>query len=175
MLLEKSIEYVAPIGGILQGNYEPITRLIAPTKIQIATILGSYKPNEKTAIDFELGVSNNDLNLYSTIDDNNNRGIAAKINGKQRLYSGKYNLDAFANYQLVQQNFKTIERLFNIEFNRDWNLTTISGNQSLLVSGLNFDFKTKGFAKYQLEKLDFTNNFSGTRHIVQGSYSNIKN
>jgi hypothetical protein len=110
----KIYEYVAPIAGIPQGNYEPITRLIAPTKIQIATILGSYKPNEKTAIDFELGVSNNDLNLYSTIDDNNNRGIAAKINGKQRLYSGKYNLDAFANYQLVQQNFKTIERLFNI-------------------------------------------------------------
>jgi hypothetical protein len=170
----KIYEYVAPIAGIPQGNYEPITRLIAPTKIQIATILGSYKPNEKTAIDFELGVSNNDLNLYSTIDDNNNRGIAAKINGKQRLYSGKYNLDAFANYQLVQQNFKTIERLFNIEFNRDWNLTTISGNQSLLVSGLNFDFKTKGFAKYQLEKLDFTNNFSGTRHIVQGSFKHKK-
>ncbi|GAB3709786.1 hypothetical protein [Flavobacterium koreense] len=170
----KIYEYVAPIAGIPQGNYEPITRLIAPTKIQIATILGSYNPSEKTAIDFELGVSNNDLNLYSTIDDNNNKGIATKINGKQRLFSGKYNLDAFANYQLVQQNFKTIERLFNIEFNRDWNLTTISGNQSLLVSGLNFDFKTKGFAKYQLEKLDFTNNFSGTRHIVQGSFKHKK-
>lgn len=166
----KIYEYVAPIDGIPQGNYEPITRLIAPTKIQIATILGSYNPNEKTAIDFELGVSNNDLNLYSTIDDNNNKGIATKINGKQRLFSGKFNLDAFANYQLVQQNFKTIERLFNIEFNRDWNLTTISGNQSLLVSGLDFDFKTKGFAKYQLEKLDFTDNFSGTRHIIQGSF-----
>jgi hypothetical protein len=170
----KIYEYVAPIAGIPQGNYEPITRLIAPTKIQIATILGSYNPSEKTAIDFELGVSNNDLNLYSTIDDNNNRGIATKINGKQRLFSGKFNLDVFANYQLVQQNFKTIERLFNIEFNRDWNLTTISGNQSLLVSGLNFDFKTKGFAKYQLEKLDFTTNFSGTRHLVQGSFKHKK-
>ena len=170
----KIYEYVAPIDGIPQGNYEPITRLIAPTKIQIATILGSYNPNEKTAIDFELGVSNNDLNLYSTIDDNNNKGIATKINGKQRLFSGKFNLDAFANYQLVQQNFKTIERLFNIEFNRDWNLTTISGNQSLLVSGLDFDFKTKGFAKYQLEKLDFTDNFSGTRHIIQGSFKHKK-
>ena len=166
----KIFEYVAPIAGIPQGNYEPISRLIAPTKIQIATFLGKYNPSEKTSVDFELGVSNNDLNLYSTIDDNNNKGVATKINGKQRIYSKKFNLDAFANYQLIQENFKTIERLFTIEFNRDWNLTTISGNQSLLISGLNFDFKNKGNVKYQLEKLDFSNNFSGTRHIIQGVY-----
>ena len=167
----KIYEYVAPIAGFLQGNYEPISRLVAPTKIQIATFLGKYNPSEKTAVDFEIGISNNDLNLYSSINDNNNKGIAAKINGKQRLFTRKYfNIDAFANYQLVQENFKTIERLFTIEFNRDWNLTTIQGNQSLLISGLLFDFKEKGSAKYQLEKLDFSNFFSGTRHILQGIY-----
>ena len=164
----KIYEYVAPLAGILQGNYEPITKLIAPTKIQMATILGKFNPNDKTQIDFELGVSNNDLNLYSNIDDANNKGIASKINAKQRIFSRKFNVDAFANYQLIQESFKTIERLFTIEFNRDWNLTTISGNQSLLVSGLNFDFKENGFAKYQLEKLDFSNSFSGTRHIIHG-------
>lgn len=166
----KIYEYVAPVAGVLQGNYEPITRLIAPTKIQIATFLGKYNPSEKTSADFEIGVSNNDLNLYSSIDDNNNKGIAAKLNAKHRLYSGKFNVDAFANYQLIQENFKTIERLFTIEFNRDWNLTTISGNQSLLITGFNFDFKEKGTAKYQLEKLDFSNNFSGTRHVIQGIF-----
>lgn len=166
----KIYEYVAPISGVPQGNYEPITRLIAPTKIQIATILGKFNPSEKTSIDFELGLSNNDLNLYSNLDDNNNKGVATKINAKQRLFSGKFNMDAFANYQLIQENFKSIERLFTIEFNRDWNLTTISGNQSLLISGLNFDLKENGTAKYQLEKLDFSDSFSGTRHIVQGLY-----
>jgi hypothetical protein len=166
----KIYEYIAPIGGISQGNYEPITRLIAPTKIQIATILGKFNPSEKTSVDFELGISNNDLNLYSKIDDTNNKGIASKFNAKQRVFSGKFTIDAFANYQLIQNNFKTIERLFTIEFNRDWNLTAISGTQSLLVTGLNFDFKEKGVAKYQIEKLDFSNNFSGTRHIVQGNF-----
>ena len=171
----KIYEYVAPIAGVLQGNYEPISRLVAPTKIQIATFLGKYNPSEKTSVDFEIGISNNDLNLYSSIDDNNNQGIAAKINGKKRVFTRKkFNVDAFANYQLVQENFKTIERLFNIEFNRDWNLTTIQGNQSLLISGLNFDFKEKGIAKYQIEKLDFSDFFSGTRHIFQGIYRTKK-
>jgi len=166
----KIYEYVAPIGGVPQGNYEPITRLIPPTKIQIATVLGKFNPNEKTSVDFELGISNNDLNLYSKIDDGNNKGIASKFNAKQRIFTGKFNIDAFANYQLIQNNFKTIERLFTIEFNRDWNLINISGTQSLLTSGLKFDFKEKGTAKYQLEKLDFSNTFSGTRHLVQGNF-----
>ncbi len=170
----KIYQYVAPIAGVPQGNFEPITRLIAPTKIQIATLLGKYNPSEKTLIDFEIGVSNNDKNLYSTLDDSDNKGIAAKINAKQRLFSKKFTLDAFANFQLIQQNFKTIERLFTIEFNRDWNLNNPLGNQSLLISGLDFKFSEKGYAKYQIEKLDFSQNFSGTRHLINGFYK-IKN
>ncbi|MBC7522985.1 MAG: hypothetical protein H7239_00880 [Flavobacterium sp.] len=166
----KIYQYVAPVAGIKQGNYEPISRLIAPTKIQIATILGKYIPSDKTNFDFEIGVSNNDLNLFSSLDDNNNKGIATKINGKQRIFSRKFTIDAIANYQLIQNSFKTIERLFTIEFNRDWNLATTSGTQSLLTTGLNFDFKQNGFAKYQLEKLDFSDNFSGIRHIIQGNF-----
>ncbi len=165
-------EYVVPVGGIPQGSYEPVTKLVAPTKLQIATVMGKINPSEKTNFDFEVGVSNNDLNLYSPIDDGNNKGVATKFNGKQRLFSGKFNIDAFANYQLIQNNFKTIERLFTIEFNRDWNITTTSGNQSYLVSGVNFDLKEMGTAKYQMEKLDFSNSFSGTRHLIQ---ANLKN
>ena len=48
---------------------------MAPTKLQIATVLGTFKPSEKTAVDFEVGVSNNDQNLFSSIDDYNNKGI----------------------------------------------------------------------------------------------------
>jgi len=165
----KIYEYVAPVNGVLQGDYEPIVKLIAPTKIQIATVLGSYEPSEKTKIDFEVAVSNNDQNLYSTIDDNNNKGVAAKINGKKRLYTGKFNLDLTTKYDFVQQDFKTIERLYNIEFNRDWNISTTLGNQSLLQSGLNFNFFQKGYAHYQFEKLDFSKNFSGNRHLIESS------
>jgi hypothetical protein len=167
----KIYQYVEPISGVPQGNYEPITRLIAPTKIQIATVLGKYNPNEKTTVDFEIGVSNNDKNLFSSIDDNDNKGIAGKLNFKQRLFTKKWQVDAFGNYQFVQQNFKTIERLFNIEFNRDWNLTTFSGNQSLLINGLDFILPEKGKLTYQFEKLDFSKSFSGNRHLVN-AFSN---
>jgi hypothetical protein len=166
----KIYQYVAPISGIKQGNYEPIVTLIAPTKIQMATVFAKFKPSEKSNYDIEIGISNNDLNLYSTIDDTNNKGIATKILSKQRLISSKTTLDAFADFQWVQQNFKAIERLFTIEFNRDWNIQTVTGNQSLLTTGLLFDFNKNGNAKYQLEKLDFGSSFSGIKNSLSGNY-----
>ena len=170
----KIYKYIAPISGVLQGNYEPIIKLVAPTKIQIATFLGKFNPSEKTKLDFELGISNNDKNLFSNIDDSDNKGLAGKFNFRQRLLSKKWNIDAFANYQLIQKNFKTVERLFSIEFNRDWNLTTFSGNQSYLISGLNFELPKSGKLTYQIEKLDFSESFSGNRHVVQSLF-NLKN
>jgi hypothetical protein len=163
----KIYQYVAPVGGTPQGNYEPITRLVAPTKIQMATVIGKFNPNDKTFVDFEAGLSNKDLNLFSSIDDKDNKGVAGKLNFKQRLFTKKWQIDAFGNYQYVQQNFRTIERLFTIEFNRDWNLTTFQGNQSLLVTGFEFNLPNKGKLTYQFEKLDFSKSFSGNRPLFR--------
>lgn len=163
-------EYVPPVAGVPQGNYEPILRLVAPTKIQIATVLGKYNPHEKTSADFELAVSNNDKNLFSEIDDDNNHGLAGKLNFKQRLFTKKWTLDVFGNYQLIQRNFKAIERLFTIEFDRDWNLVNPMGNQTLAVTGLQFSSGSHSNWRYQLELLDFSESFSGKRNVISGFY-----
>ncbi len=173
--ISRIYEYIEPINGIPQGNYEPIIPLVAPLKIQVATFLGKYNPDKKTAIDFEIGLSNNDKNQFSSIDDSNNKGVATKINARQRLFSKKWNVDAFANYQFIQKDFSTVERLNSIEFGRDWNLglTTI-GNQSYLVSGLLMALPEKGNLIYQFEKLDFSGDFSGNRHILNANFK-LKN
>jgi len=171
--VERIFEYIAPVNGIAQGNYEPIVQLVAPIKIQVATFLGKYNPDEKTAVDFEIAMSNNDKNLFSAIDDSNNDGLAFKTNIKKRLFTKSWTLDGFANYQFVQEDFRSVERLYNIEFNRDWNLnTTLFGNQSMLVTGLNFNLFAKketsniGLFTYQFEKLDYTESYSGARHTT---------
>ena len=175
--ISRVFAYIQPINGIPQGNYEPIIQLIAPTKAQIATFLGKYNPNEKTEFNFEIGVSNNDQNLFSSLDEANNQGLAGKINAKQRLFSKKWKADAFANYQLITRNFRSIERLYNIEFDRDWNLATPGlGDQSLLISGLQLasnpalQSTAKGRLLYQYEKLDFSENFSGSRQVLNSLF-----
>lgn len=162
----KIYQYVEPIGGIPQGNYEPIIRLVAPEKIQIATVLGGYN-SEKTQVDFEVGMSNNDKNLFSDIDDENNQGFAGKINLNQRVLSGDFQVDAFANYQFVEKDFRTIERLFTIEFDRDWNINSVmNSNQSLLIGGTKIKLKNNGFVNYQFEKLDFSDVFKANRNVL---------
>ncbi|MDY2585910.1 hypothetical protein [Winogradskyella aquimaris] len=167
-------EYVAPIGGVPQGNYEPVTQLVAPERLQIAVMNGRYQPTEKTDVFFELAGSKNDINLFSSLDDDDNDGFAGKLRVNQKLIKqdSLWNLSALVDADFIQENFRTIQRLYRAEFNRDWNLEDnrddqgnfILGNQLLLTSGLQLSHAKKGMASYSFEYLDYTNNFNGNRH-----------
>ncbi|MEN3323379.1 hypothetical protein VP395_06545 [Mariniflexile soesokkakense] len=170
-----AINNIYEYAGNLQGNYAPIVQLIAPTKLQIAVINGNYTPTEKTDIGFEIAASKNDLNLFSSLDDSNNNGFAGKLKISQNIIKNDslWNLKVFADGDFINENFKTIERLYNAEFNRDWNLgdpsttnSTINfGNQTLLTSGLHLTHVEKGFASYRFEHLGYAENFNGNRHV----------
>ncbi len=168
-------EYVAPVGGVLQGNFEPIIQLTAPTKLQLAVINGSYVPSEKTVIDFEVAGSSNDLNLFSDDQDDDNNGLAVKLKTTQNLIKtdSLWNLNAYIDTDFIQENFRNIQGLYNPEFNRDWNLeqqpagnqiVANFGNQLLFSSGLELQHAKKGLANYSFEHLNYSENFNGNRH-----------
>ena len=160
-------EYVEPVAGVPQGNYEPIIQLVAPTKLQIAVVNGSYNPSEKTSIYFEGSGSKNDLNLFSNLDDNNNDGLAGKLTINQSIIKSDslWNLSAVVDGIFIQEDFGTIQRLNKrAEFNRDWNLEAPLGNQQLLSTGLQLFHPKKGNAKYDFEHLNYSENFNGNRH-----------
>ena len=161
-------EYVEPIAGIPQGNYEPIVQLIAPTKLQIAVVNGSYKPTEKTTINFEAAGSKNDLNLFSSLDDANNDGFAGHIKVEQSLIKtdSLWNLNAILDGDFIAADFRTIERLYRAEFNRDWNIENPLGDQQLFTTGLQLFHPKKGIASYSFEHLDYSENFNGNRHVA---------
>jgi hypothetical protein len=169
-------EYVAPIGGVLQGNYEPIIQLVAPERLQVAVLNGRYQPTEKTDMFFELAGSKNDANLFSSLDDDDNDGYALKLKVKQKLIKtdSLWNLSALVDADFIQKNFRTIQRLYRAEFNRDWNLDNTEnnqgnlnfGNQLLLTSGLQLSHSKKGTASYNFEYLDYAENFNGSRHNI---------
>ncbi|TWO32292.1 hypothetical protein E1J38_009855 [Seonamhaeicola sediminis] len=171
-----TVNNIYEYAGVNQGNYAPIVQLVAPTRLQIAVINGSYKPHEKTNINFELAGSKNDLNLFSSLDDNNNNGVAGKINIEQSLVKkdSLWSLNVFANTDYIQDNYRTIERLYNAEFARDWNLLssdgTVSnmsiGDQTLIHSGLRLFHPKKGLVNYQFEHLNYSIDFNGNRHVA---------
>ncbi|WP_044401859.1 hypothetical protein [Lacinutrix sp. Hel_I_90] len=169
-------EYVAPVLGVPQGNFEPIVQLVAPVKLQLAVINGSYSPSEKTSINFEVAASKNDLNLFSEIDDHDNNGLATKLSVRQSLVKqdSLWNLEAFIDTDFIQQEFRNIQGLYNPEFNRDWNIDAPSltglnsalGNQLLFSAGAKSFHNKKGHANYLFEHLSFSNGFNGNRHSV---------
>ncbi|WP_282134624.1 hypothetical protein [Seonamhaeicola maritimus] len=171
-----AINNIYEYAGVGLGNYAPIVQLIAPTKLQIAVLNGSYEPNEKTNIAFELAGSKNDLNLFSNLDDDDNDGFAGKLNIEQSLIKkdSLWSLNVFANADHIQDNFRTIERLYNAEFARDWNLLSSSGNvsninigdQTLMHSGLRLFHPEKGLVNYQFEHLNYSDGFNGNRHVA---------
>ncbi len=169
--IENIYEYVEPDNGVPQGSYKPIVQLIAPVKLQVAVVNGSYKPSEKTDILFELAGSRNDLNLFSDIDDSDNDGFAGKLTVKQQIIKtdSLWNLNAFGDADIIQKDFRTIERLYRPEFNRDWNLENPLGNQSLLSSGLELVHPKKGTANYKFEHLNYSENFNGNRHNLMAN------
>ncbi len=154
--------------GANQGNYAPIVQLVAPTKLQIAVINGSYKPSENTAIHFEAAGSKNDLNLFSGLNDEDNDGFAGKLKISQNIIKkdSLWSLNAFIDGDYIQNNFKTIERLYNAEFSRDWNIENPLGNQQFSKTGLQFIHPKKGLINYQFEHLEFSENFNGNRHVT---------
>jgi len=175
--INRIYEYAPPLSGILQGSYEPIIQLTAPVKLQVGGVNGRYHPNEKTNVFFEIAGSKNDLNLFSDIDNENNDGFAGKLDLRQTILkpSEKMTLDAFATLDFINEDFRAIERLFSVEFNRDWNISFEDpglGNQRYLTTGLGFSDSKIGTIRYEFQNLDFSENFNGSRHVL-GSVLNL--
>ena len=173
-------EYVAPISGVKQGDFEPIVQLVAPVKLQVAVVNGAFKPNEKTAVEFEFATSKNDLNLYSSVDNENDTGVAGQLSIKHQFLktAGDWTLDLTSDIDYIQSDFRNMEGLYNPEFNRDWNIEAPLGNQIITdlgdqvftVTGTQFSHPEKGALKYELQHLNYNKNYKGNRHVF---YSNL--
>lgn len=171
----KIYEYVMPVGGIPQGNYEPVVRLHAPEKLQMMVIRADYRPSEKTGLSFESSVSNKDLNLFSGMDDKDNRGFAGRVAVEQELFNKAWSGTVFLSHDYVSSEYRNLEGLFQEEFNRDWDLFADSGDQllehifvdqSLLHSGITFFHPEKGRVEYHFEHLNLKDYASGNRHGI---------
>lgn len=121
----KVYRWVAPVGGVKQGQFDAAVFLVTPKKQQLVSVLVDYDISKKTNISTELAYSNYDINTFSNIDKADNKGYAAKIkltNQKDFDGSKKLKLLTDAGFEYVDQRFKPLERLRNVEFLRDWGL-----------------------------------------------------
>ena len=168
-------KWIAPIAGILQGDYAPVVLLVTPKKKRMVTMTGNYEILKNTHIKAELALSENDLNLFSPYDKANNKGYAYKIGiaNKTNLSNKKpqpWQLVSELNYEFVDQNFEAIERYRSVEFNRDWNVKTYNRKeQHLFDVAIKLHQKKQGFVSYLLKTYQLDNDYSAMRNQLIGN------
>ncbi len=175
----KVFKWVAPILGVRQGNYIPFVLLITPKKTQMATFGGTYKIRETTTLSFEGAVSQRDINTFSNLDNNNDQGygIELKLDHKSLIVK-KENKAAISflggfHYEQKGSYFNPIERYRDVEFERDWNISTLqlSGNQYLGNAYAGLELGDKGSLTYQLGTFINQNDYEGIKHAYNANYA----
>lgn len=169
-------EFVSPINGVKQGQYQPIRLLVAPQKNQILSLSSAYKLKNEGRIDLDVGVSNLDKNLFSNLDDNENIGFALKLGAEKSFTKDKFKIIPKVDYEYIKQNFSPLERLRSPEFVRDFNLNQEigGGDQQFLQSNLLFALSDSIFMNYGFDYLYETNQYQGNRHRLKLEYSTPK-
>lgn len=117
-------EWIAPLAGVPQGDYEPVEILVAPKRYQMVTI-GVKRKFGNTETFAEGVYSNNDANTLSKLDKRNDDGFGLATGFKNiiefKKVKGKPVMTNQFRTELVNADFKFLERYRPVEFERNWN------------------------------------------------------
>jgi hypothetical protein len=139
----KVYRYIAPVNGIRQGRYEPVSVLVTPKKQQLISFGTDYQIDKNNLLKTEIAISNYDLNTFSSLHKSNDAAVATRLQYSNVLNvnaAKKLQLHSAVDYEYVQEGFRPVERLRFVEFSREWGLPLVvkpaSENILRLSSGL---------------------------------------
>ncbi len=167
-------QWVAPLNGNKQGNYEPVVLLVTPKKKQVVSFGGTQAFTSMTRASFEFSMSNNDLNTFSSMDSDENLGYALNLTLDQEMLqadTSRIRLTGKAGYRLISSRFDPVERFRSIEFSRDWNLplNDTPAQENIAQVGLQFYERNTGYIHLNSEFLTKGQQFEGLRNNLGGN------
>lgn len=169
----KVYKFLPPVNNIKQGQFEPVTILVTPKKQQIVNLGIDYAVSKNTLLKVEGAMSNYDVNTFSKINNGDDMGFAGKFqltNTKQFATKNKLQLNTGLDYEYVQNKFKPLERIRDVEFTRDWGLpvqTPISGVTENIIKGV-AELKNAGnhSVTYQFTNYNRSDNYNGFQNSI---------
>lgn len=173
-------QWVAPVNGQKQGSYQPSRIMATPKKLAMTTIGLKYKISNKEEIYTESAFSQNDLNLYSPIDNGDNQGRAFKFGyiGQDKTVIKGLKWFGNVDYEYLDKNFSPVDRFRAVDFDRDWNAsnTTVNNFSAQLsqlkaidqIATAQLGIKNKGgLVSYKIIKRQKGNDVNGIQHLVE--------
>ncbi|WP_300675626.1 hypothetical protein [Soonwooa sp.] len=157
------------------GDYRAVRRLPAPEKTQVFSTNAEYAL-ENGVIGVDASLSNHDLNLFSSKDNNENIGYAARVYANKSFIKNSWKGTPMFEYQHIQKNFKVLDRINNVDFWRDFNLTEEFNQitQNRFVLGFDNLWNDGTFLNYKLNYLDEKATYKGIKNDLNFGWKNQK-
>ena len=172
--------WIAPINGLPQGDYEPVQFLVTPKRQQVITLGAEYNNDSARQWSAELALSNSDPNTFSTRDNNQHLGLAARTSWTESkvIHKAKqWVLQSNVYYEYVQAAFKPLERFRTVEFFRDWNTSSNDAplTEHLAGAGIKLEKKLKWQLDYRWDYYQRQLVYRGQRHSINAQYQTKRN
>ncbi len=120
----------------------------------------------KGKIGGDFSLSHYDVNLFSSKNNDQNTGFAGRIFGNKIFTKNNWNGTVGAEFQRISSQFHILDRINDVEFSRDFNLTQefnqITQNR-LIFSFLN-SWKNTNFINYKLNYLNEKQSYNGIKN-----------
>lgn len=170
----KVFTWVQPdANNVKQGDYAPVQLLISPKKQQLVTVGGEYVFNSNTRLKAEVAMSNYDINLFSSKDKGNDRAYATKVqfikdSARLNVFQKRYLIQTRLGYEYVQDRFRAVERLRNIEFLRDWSLPYTIGvaDEQIINGAVKLTDNYGNYLQYEAINYRRSDHYNGLRHTL---------
>ena len=168
-------QWVSPQNGTMQGQFEPVQNLPVPNKKQMTTVGTNYEVTENEEVFAEMALSVNDLNLYSEIDSDDDKGYAFKVGLKSRDRNVKilpeYKMNAYFDFEYDDSNFNPIDRFRYIEFDRDWSYDPATDQRrfedNIFNAGLELSKNDGNLIKYDVTRRVRGDQVNGYQHRLR--------
>jgi len=162
-------QWVKPdsVTGALQGDFEPVIKLVTPKVQQMVTAAFDYRITPRIVLSVEGAYSHNDINTFSPFNSNDDHGYSFRFDGKFNFPLIKKEKDTLSmnvlvSYEQVNQNFKPFIRFRSVEFERDWNFlnrnnpnstfqNVVTGDDYIPSVTIDLHRKSWGSMSYQIQ------------------------
>jgi hypothetical protein len=186
-------EWIAPLDGVPQGEFEPVRLLAAPLSRQLVVLGADFRPWKDGQWSAELAYSRRDENTFSDSDDRDDRDLGLQLAFRQAIPLGagraasgqeqgaasaaadsaaalppapRWQLFSEGRYEFAGARFAPIENYRPMEFSRDWNLGTADPllDEHWLSAGLELQRGADRRLGYRLDHFRQRDAYSGWKH-----------
>ena len=172
-------QWVAPVNGDFQGQFEAAEFLVTPKTQQVVTAGIDYNVSKETIISADIARSRYDVNTLSSKDKGNDAGNATKLTLKNiHFLNGTptgWAISSYLNYEYNDLRFQPLEPIRSVEFLRDWGLPLQlpKANETFYKAAFQLTDPKKNNIRYELAGYNRNTDFTGVRNVL-GHTTDVK-